>query len=904
MAWWSRIRNVFRSDRVNREIDEELQSHLDEAVHAGRDPGEVRRAFGPALRYRDESRDIRVAIWLEQTVQDLRYAVRLLARTPTFTAVAVLSLALGIGANTAMFGVINVLRLRYLPVEKPNELVAFRIDDGQVKANIWPYVNFSYPGFVKLRDRSTVFRQMAAVAHLDRFGVAIDGAADPAPTRVALVSGTYFPMLGVNAALGRALTADDDRIPDGEPYAVISDAFWAHRFGRRPDIIGRTFALNNTTYTVLGVTPSRFTGDWVGRPTDIWIPIAMESEVMVEMPNFLTRDNGWVRLLARLKPDVTLSQADAATRVVWNQMVRDDLGPNPTPQQVQAALSGRVSVESAAGGYSPQRATLGLSVSVLMVGVGLVLLVACANVANLLLVRAAARRQEITIRIAVGADRRRIVRQLLTEGVVLTGLSAALGLVLSNWGTSALSAVSLAPIQLDPRAASAWVTYDLRPDVTVFTFTAGISLLAAALFALAPALRGSRVSLQRGLTVRGLDGTRKGMDLGKGLVVAEVAVSLVLLIGAGQFVRTMHNLRSVDLGLDRQHVLLVATAPGQTGRTGAAIAPLWDAIRSRLTAVPGVTAVGASNGGLLIDRNVGGASSDDIRIPGQAPRPGQLAATTYVTPGYLATVGLSLVAGRDFGELDNASRPTVTVVNETFAQFFFGDRNPVGQHFGLGAGSTGYPLEIVGVVKNTKYSSPRNPDRLWFYRPYLQGIAQFRNMQIALRLLGRPEEAIGRVRQELQRVDPTLPILGTVTIDQQLDTVLGPERLTSAVATALCALATFMSCLGLYGVIAYGVTRRTSEIGLRMSLGATRARIFRLISIESTRLVVAGLVIGLALAVVATRLLRTWWFGIPANDPVTFVTAALVTVVVAGVAAALPAYRASRINPLIAMRHE
>ncbi|HEX6465501.1 MAG TPA: ABC transporter permease [Vicinamibacterales bacterium] len=841
---------------------------------------------------------------------DLRYAVRTLRRSPGFTAIAVLSLALGIGANTAIFSIVDVLWLRSLPVTNPDQLVAIRIDDltmpkdGGMRADFWSYVNHGYLGFVGLRDRSVVFSDIAAIGMVDRAGVTIDGTPDPAQVRVALVSGSYFRMYGVTAALGRALTPDDDRVLDGHPVAVISNAYWTSRFARRPDIVGRTLALNGVTYTVLGVAPRSFSGDWLGRPTDIWIPIMMQSEVMLEMPGLLTRYNGWVRIVARLKAGVTLAQADAATKVVHRQLQLERAGPHPTPETLRNLLGEQLTLVSAARGYSPQRATFAAALSILVGVVGFVLLIVCANVANLLLARASSRRREISVRLALGASRGRIVQQLLTEGLLLALCGGALGALMSLWATAALAALPLAPVQMDSRAASAWMSYDLHPDLRVLAFSGALCVVTAILFTLAPALRGSNVSLVAGLTQRGASATAPTgrLDPGKVLVIGEVALSFVLLVAAGLFARTLRNLSSVDLGLDRKHTLLVWTAPGQTGRTGPALATLCRTIVDRLAVVPGVESVSASNGGLLIGTG-GGVRSEDLRFPGRPPKPGQITATTSVMPGYFATVGLPLLAGRDFNEHDTDTVPRVQIVNETFARFFFGNANPIGRHFGRSV-DTGFPIEIVGVVKDTKYGSPRERPRMWVYSPYLQGIGLMRNMQIAIHVADRPMAIAGRVRQELQRIDPALPVLKIDTIDGHLADLLAPERLTATFATCCSALATAMACLGLYAVIAYTVSRRRNEIGVRLALGATRARVFRTVSSESAVLVLIGLTIGASLAFALTRLVSSQLFGVTAADPMTFLGAALLTVVVVAAASLLPAHQASRTDPMIALRTE
>ncbi len=844
--------------------------------------------------------------FIEILAQDVKYALRQLRQRPGFTAVVVLSLALGIGANTAIFSVVDVLMLRRLPVRSPEELVAVKIDDGTVKADFWYYVNHSYPDYLKLRERTDVFSDVSAISLLDRTGVTVDGAAmpDSTPVRVALTSGNYFRMLGIEAAIGRTFRVDDDRTAGAHPVAVISDAYWRRRFSGSRDVAGRKLALNGTTFIILGVMPSGFSGDWVGRPTDIWIPIMMQSQVMIEMPGLLTRGNGWLRLVARLKPGVTLEQAEAVIEVVGLRIAREHAGPDATPQQLRLAESDRMSLVSAARGYSSQRATYGPALPILMSVVGLVLLIACVNVANLLLARSTARQREIAVRLAIGAGRGRILRQLFTEGVLLAVLGGALAVLLSMWCTKALSAVSLAPVQMDSRAASSWVSYDLHPDLRILGFAAVLSGLTAIVFALGPAFRSSRISLTPALTGRGTQSPRHGVvDLTRLLVIAEVAVSVVLLIGAGLFLRTLWSLRSVNLGLDRQHVLLVWTAPGQAGRSGNAIISTCRRILQGLSELPGVMSVGASSGGLLLG-SVGGVPSEFIKIPGQPPKPGQIEASTAVVPGYFAALGLPLVAGRDFTEFDTATSPRVSIVNETFAKFFFGDQNPIGQHYGALPNDTAFSIEIIGVVKDTKYGSPRDKNRMWTYSPYLQGIGLLRNMQVAVRVAGNPVNMVGIVRREIERLDPALPVLRIDTVEEQVDDVIAPERLTATLTSSFGALATLMACLGLYGVISYTIGRRTNEIGIRMALGATRPDVFRMVFAESASLVFAGLVVGLSLSLATSRVLMSWLFGVRATDPVTFAAATLLTILVSVLAVWIPARRASSVDPMIALRCE
>ncbi|HEU4388220.1 MAG TPA: ABC transporter permease [Blastocatellia bacterium] len=833
--------------------------------------------------------------------QDLSYGVRLLRKTPGFTLVAALSLALGIGANTAIFSVIDVLMLRKLPVWKPEQLVMFRYDDPSPRADFYRY-NFNYPQFERFRERNQEFDGIVAIGLFDRSGITINRSeADPLQTRVALVSGNYFSMLGVNAALGRTFTESDDRTPGGHPVAIISDAYWERQFSRARDVVGQTLTLNNTTYTIIGVAPLGFEGDWVGRPVDLWMPAMMYGQVMPEAPGpGLQRFP--VRIIARLKTGVTVGQALAATQLVFHEGKVEDLGPNPSPQQLQQVDQFRLTLRPAAHGYSPQRDAYAQSLAILMAMVGLVLLIACANVANLLLARSTARQKEMAVRLALGARRARIVRQMLAESLLLAVMGGTIGLLFAVWGTSVLSTISLSPVQTDARAASAWISFDLSPDGRVFLFTTAICLLTAFLFGLAPAFRGSRVSLSPALTGRGADAssTSGRFGLGKALVVTQVALSLVLLVGAGLLVRTLHNLRATDLGADRQHVMLVWSAPGQTSRQGPKLADLCHTVQERLSSVTGVVSASMSSRGLLTG-NDGGAPSATARVEGQAPKAGLFLGRTAVVPGYFETVGMPFLSGRDFTERDNESAPKVTIINETLARFFFDDQNPVARRIALGDDDT--PLEIVGVVKDAKEGTVQGKGGM-AYGPYRQLIGLMRTMCIVVRTSGNPTGLSTQVRQTLLDIDPNLHVLKITTIEDQLNDVLAQERLIAGLASAFGALAMVLACLGLYGVISYSVARRNNEIGIRLSLGAAPGAMMRMVLRESLVLVMVGITLGLPVTLASARVISTKLFGISPADPLTTISAVLVMIAVSALAAFLPARRAARVDPMVALRSE
>ncbi|MCI0540011.1 MAG: FtsX-like permease family protein, partial [Verrucomicrobiales bacterium] len=569
---------------------------------------------------------------------------------------------------------------------------------------------------------------------------------------------------------------------------------------------------------------------------------------------------------------------------------------NPTAQQLREIARQHLELEPAASGYSPHRAALSQPLGILMVVVGLVLIIACANVANLLLARAAARQREIAVRVALGAVRWQIVRQLLAESLLLASAGGALSLLFATWGTNLL-----APILASGTAA---VSLDLRPDMRMFAFTAAVCLLTGILFGLVPALRSSKVALAPALTGRGaaLGGTRRTFGLGRMLVVSQVALSLVLLIGAGLFVRTLRNLKSQDLGFDREHVLLVFTAPVQTGRVGPALVDLWRTMQERLSNLPGVLSASASLGG-MVNGSERGNSSEFIRIEGKDRKAGLLVSDVGVAPKFFQTAGVPLLRGRDFSERDTDTAPRVVIISESLARFLFGDEDPVSKRLGWSF-QTGFPFEIVGVAGDAKHGTPQD-NRGIFYFPYGQKQNWLRGTWcLSVRTAGYPIALTARVREELRAIDERLPVLKIQTIEGQLSDVLVKERLIAALSGLFGALAVMLACLGLYGVVSYAVARRTNEIGLRLALGATTSVVLRMILKESLWLVTSGIAIGLPATLALTRLISSRLFGVSPADPLTVVSATALMILVASLAGLLPARRATKVHPMEALRYE
>jgi predicted permease len=902
-----RLRSLFRRALVEDELDEELRYHLERQTEAnvarGMPRDAARRAalvaFGGVEQRKEEARDARRVRPLEDFFQDLGYAARMLRKSPAFTAVAVLSLALGIGANAAIFSAIDALLLRKLPVHEPERLVTFE----QVLQDGHRHYNFSLLDYEQFGALAPLLSGLTATTWPDRYNVlvgAAESALDGGRVRLSVVTGSYFEVLGVAARVGRALDADDDRAPGGHPVAVISDGYWERAFARAPDVLGRTLRVSGTTFTVVGVMPGRFAGDWVGRPTDVWVPASMVYQVAPERPPGLPGAGFQYKILGRLQPGVTVAQAQAAGEVVYRQLVKQP------PSGSGVSKGARLEVVSAATGYSPQRESFTEPLGILMVMVAAVLLIACANVANLLLARSGARRREIGVRLAIGASRGRVVRQLLTESVLLAVMGGSLGVLFGLWGTRVLAAFAASGPVTGVGYGAMSLALEMRPDARVLAFTLALSVVTGVLFGLAPAFRGSRASLAP-VFFRGADGggSPGRFGLRKLLVVSQVALSLVLLAGTALLVRTLYNLKSEELGFDKDRLLLVWALPGQTARQGQQLGALFATVQERVASLPGVLAANATREGLL-SGDPGG--SPPLRVVGQPPHADEDPSADWqmtVGPGFFATVGQPFREGRDFSPRDGYDAPRVVIVSESLARTFFRGEAALGSrlHIGLGAAPPSY--EIVGVVADAKHNSPRAKRGMTVYYPHAQQEpGRLGRMGLVVRTAESPTRMAVLIREELRKIDHSLPVLKIDTLAEQLDDVLFQERLVASLASLFGALAVLLACLGLHGVVSYGVARRTNEIGIRLAIGATPAGVTRMVVRESLGLAVAGVAAGLPATFLATRLFSNRLFGVAAGDPASVAGAAVLVLAVAALAAVLPARRASRVDPISALRYE
>jgi predicted permease len=849
----------------------------------------------------------------DEMFQDLRFGIRLLLKHKGFTVVAVLSLALGVGANTAIFSLINAALLKTLPVKDPQQLVFFMVAGPQGMGT-----GFSYPHLEQFNRHNRSFTGITAASAAGRIRLAEPGAGGQVElVQAARVSGNFFSELGVGAVAGRTLTEADDSPAGAQPVAVISYNFWKRRFGLDPGVVGRKVTLDDFPFTIVGVAPPGFFGFEVGSSLDLWWPIRMTPQVMPGSQ--VLNDNGtrWLFPMARLKPGVSVEQAQAEMNAVFRQQL-NEIEPERlasfTPVQRRNHFERNIQLVAGGTGFTWLREQIKRPLLILLLIVGLVLLIACANVANLLLARAAGRRKEMAVRLAIGAGRFRLVRQLLTESLLLAALSGALGLLLAQWGARLLLAYL-------PQERTA--TFDLSPDAQVLAFTLVVSLLTSLLFGLAPALRATRLDLSSSLkdAVGGGAG-RARLTPHKLLIVTQVALSLFLLVGAGLFVRSLHNLKNLDAGFDRENVVLFSLdAP--RGYTLAQRVNLYQQALDRLEALPGARAASLASFSLLS----GSGSNGNVVVEGYANRPDEDmdCHRLWVGPKYFETMGIPLLQGRDFGPQElqpqgglpadqpAASQPLppppsaslAAVINQTMARYFFRDENPLGRRFRLQRGPLqNIPIEVIGVIKDAKYYNLREQTPRTFYLSLFQYPRGGQAGTMLLRSFADTASTASAIQRTLQELDPQAQVVNVRTMNEVVDRTLLQERFVAQLGSFFSLFALLLASIGLYGVMSYATARRTREIGIRMALGARATDVIRLVLRETMLLVGAGVVIGLGAAFAATRLVASLLFGLEANDPLTIALAVLLMLVVAALAGYLPARRAARVDPMAALRYE
>jgi predicted permease len=854
----------------------------------------ARRDFGGVEQMKEIYRDRRGFRWTADLRQDLRYAVRTLARNPGFACVAILTLGLGIGANTALFSVMDALMLRTLPgVHQPDELVRFAADEG----GAFPNASFSYPLYTRFRDHADRFSGVAALTGTTRrqMRAAAGAIVDSDSVKVDGVSGNYFQVLGVDAVLGRVLIAADD-LPAAQRVAVLSSGFWARRFGRDPGVIGQTITLDDVAATIVGVTPPGFFGFEVGSAPDIWLPLASLSGFGQELPVLLrSRNSEWLRLFGRLRPGVSRAsahaQADALFRQELDEIVQDR--PATRPDQREALLASRLLVQPGSVGDTRLREQYSRPLVVLMVIVGIVLLVACGNIANLLLARAVARQREISVRMALGAGRLRIVRQLLTESAFISVIGAAVGLIVAVWLSGELVA----------RVPDRDVTLLLGIDLRMLGFAGLVAIATAVLFGVLPALSATGGRRTLALPDQGRStATRRRHVLQHALVVSQVALSAIVLVAGGLFLRTLQNLQRVDLGFERERLTVFSVnVPGNDAARRAAI---YNRIVERMEALPGTLSASFSLFGMLTNSN----RNVRVVVPGYTPlsEESMRTAATMVGPRFFDVTGMRILEGRSFTGEDTASGQRVAVINQTMAGRFFGSR-AVGREFSLRepGGRPGPRFHVIGVSADAKYRNLREAVAPTMFTAFAQEAAPppvRALMQIRTTGFAGPSERM--IRQAVREVDAAAVVSDVRSMRALVDASLSRERLLAAVAVSFGVLALVVAAIGIYGVRSFVVSTRTNEIGIRMALGATREGVMFTLLRQGAVLAWVGTAIGILAAIPLSRSVDTFLFDLEPGDPATLVVVSLVFMLVAMLASYVPARRATMVEPMVALRNE
>ncbi|HEX7723347.1 MAG TPA: ABC transporter permease [Pyrinomonadaceae bacterium] len=854
--------------------------------------------------------------------QDLRYGLHVLWKNPGFTTIAVLTLALGIGANTALFSVVDAVLLKKLPaVQDPDRLALFNsVSNRQFTPGSHNGVNrtdpatglttrssFPYQTFVRLREQRGACSDIIAFGAIG-LNVNADGLADFANAQA--VTGNYYEVLGVRPFLGRMITYSDDNSA-ASPVAVISYRYWQKRFSGRSDIIGKQINLNNVAFTIAGVGPPGFEGAMdLGSSMDVAIPLGWETQVSGDRSEFMGAGDWWLRIMGRLKPGATIEQAQASLDPAFQQSAlehrearqiqRRARGQQPVSQLDPKDYPHLAAISGSRGEMSGRRFFV-KPLQLLLGVVAVVLLISCANVANLLLVRASSRQKEIAVRLAMGASRWRLIRQLLTESVLLSTLGGAVGILIALWLKDSLLSVG--------EWAGRENSLNPRLDMRVLAFTFGLSLVTGIVFGIVPAWRATRVDLTPALkdTGRGSSATTRSL-LSRSLVVAQVSLSLLLLIGAGLLVRTLINLQKVEPGFNEENLLLFNVDPSLLGYKDDRLLTFYQQVFARVEAVPGVRAVTFSRVPLLSQMSANGT----FDLPGAKPGPDGTVPQTAevffhnVRENFFEAMGIPLLSGRNFTAKDDLKAPKVAIVNQTFAQRYLAGGNPVGKRFSLDIARPD-DIEIIGVVKDAKYTSQRDEIPATMYRSWLQTPAQTNSMFFEVRTMGDPKAYVGAIRQAVRDVEPNLPLNNIKTQIEQADETLSMERLFAKLMSLFGLLAQQLASIGLYGVLAYSVSRRTHEIGIRMALGANRGRMLTMILRQGMTLTLIGAALGVAGGYVLTKYLESltsMLFGVQPRDPLTFGAAVALLTIVALVACFIPARRATKVDPIVALRYE
>jgi predicted permease len=827
------------------------------------------------------------AIW-----RDIRHVSRGLRKNPGFVLVVVLTLGLGIGANTAIFSLMDQVLLRSLPVRDPGSLVLLD-GPGAFQGRTMNAMTFSYPMYRDFRDRNDVFEGVLA-----RFPTSMTVVWRGESERAAgeLVSGNYFELLGVGPVLGRVFNASDDQTPGAHPVAVLSHGYWLRRFGGDPSVLNQTITVNGHPLTIIGVSAPGFTGLQVGQAADVMVPVMMKPQMTPTWNDLDNRRSRWLTVMARLKPGVSRAQALAAMDVIYRQANEAEIKDiaNASESFRQRFVAKRLVMLPGHRGLSDLREQFSTPLIVLMGMVGMVLLIACANVANLLLARTTSRQREIAVRLALGAGRGRIVRQQLVESGLLALGGAAVGLILASWTGELL----LAALPGDPAARSLSST----PDMRVGLFALGLAALTALVFGLVPALQATRATVTSTLKEEAgsVAGGGRQAQFRRLLVIGQVALSMLLLAGAGLFARSLFNLKSIDPGFRVENLIAFSIDPTLSGYDSPRMLAFYERMQQELARLPQVRGVSMSEVGALTGNQWGMT----VRVEGYTAKEGEdmNPSVDGVGPDYFRTMGIPILAGREFSDRDTIGAPAVAIISETMAKYFFGNEPAVGRRIGFGR-SAGANIEIVGVAKDVRSLQLRDEPQRFVYIPYRQD-ESLTGLTFYVRTAQDGATAASAVRQTAQRLDANLPIYDMKSMTVQVDESLFVERMVAVLSVAFGVLATLLAALGLYGVMSYAVARRTREIGIRMALGAERSRVLRLVLKEVALLAGIGIAAGFVAALWFTRQVQTQLFGIQPNDPATLVAAMALLGIIAIAAGYIPARRATAIDPMAALRSE
>jgi putative ABC transport system permease protein len=831
--------------------------------------------------------------------QDFRYALRQLSKAPGFAAVAIITLALGIGANTAIFSLLDQAVLRTLPVKDTDRLAVLQFTgngSGHVSSRTDDTFYFSYPMYRDLRDRNSAFSGLLAT---DWTQVGVQWRNQPELVAAELVSGNYFDVLGVQPALGRVLVASDDLVPDANPVVVLSFTYWQRRFGADPAVVNQSLLVNGRPFTVIGVAAPGFHSVVMGDTPDLFAPMTMKAEVMPGLKDLEDRTSRWLNIVGKLKPGLTLEQAEAGVNPLWYSIRADELKQraHSTEQFKESFLTqSHLFVRAGAKGFSPLRGDVQEPLLIIMAMVGLVALMACANVGSLLLVRAAGRLREMSVRYALGAKRARVVQQLLVEGLLLGLAGGALGIAIAP-------SISAWLINMIWSSTPGDLPFSSHPDLRILLFNFSLALLVSLIFSLAPAAQFWRPNLAPALKQQAMTAGSGPLRFRRISVAVQIGLSILVLVGAGLFVRTLHNLKSLNVGFATDHLVTFGVQPTLAGYRPEQTRDLDTKVLQMLAGLPGVRSVAATNDPELANDD----HQNNITLAGYTEKENEDmdVESPSVSPGYFSAMGMPLLAGRELNDQDREGTLKVAVVNESFARHYFGDpQRALGHYYCKGGGITVKPdTEIVGVVKDAKHGSVRQEITRTTFTPYLQ-YANLDHMTFYVRTWQSPESAEATLRRAMQALDSKLVLDNFRTMQEQINDNLIAERVIATLASAFGVLAVLMAAVGLYGVLAYSTAQRTREIGIRIALGAARGSVMRMVLVEVLWLAGISIAVAVPASLLLTWAARSQLFGISSSDPLTLVVVTLLVATVALASALLPARRAAKTDPMVALRYE